>query len=178
MSRWRGSWRVRTTGALTQARARLGPAATKALFERVAQPLSAKGAPGSWWRGLRLVAIDGTVVDLPDTPANEDHFGKPGSGRGEMNGAFPQGRVVALAECGTHATIGAEIGACTTGETTLARGLFKLLDDKMLLVVDRGFSGYDMWEKATATGVQLCRRTKSNAVLPAIEVLADGSYLS
>jgi hypothetical protein len=54
---------------------------------------------GSWWRGLRLVAIDGTVLDLPDTPSNEAHFGKPSSGRGEMTGAFPQARVVALAEC-------------------------------------------------------------------------------
>src|SRR5450756_2073387 len=102
-------------GALTQARARLGADALKALFERVASPTSTQGSPGSWWRGLRLVAIDGTVLDVPDTPSNEAHFGKPGSGRGEKKGAFPQARVVALAECGTHTIIGAEIGACTTG---------------------------------------------------------------
>src|SRR5664280_2961529 len=133
---------------------------------------------GSWWRGLRLVAIDGTVRDLPDTATNEAHFGKPSSGRGEMKGAFPQARVVALAECGKHASIGAEIGPCTTGETTLARGLFKLLDDGLLLLVDRGFSGYDLWQRATATGAQLCWRTKSNAVLAVTKSLEDGSYLS
>jgi len=178
MARWRGSWRVPTTGALTQARARLGAGVLKVLFERVALPTSTEGSVGSWWRGLRLVAIDGTVLDLPDTASNEAHFGKPSSGRGEMKGAFPQARVVALAECGTHAIIGAQIGPCTTGETTLARGLFKLLDDGMLLLVDRGFSGYDLWQRATATGAQLCWRTKSNAVLAVTKSLEDGSYLS
>jgi hypothetical protein len=178
MARWRGSWQVPTTGALTQARARLGSGALKALFERVASPTSAQGAAGSWWRGLRLVAIDGTVFDVPDTAPNEARFGRPGSGRGDMKGAFPQARVVALAECGTYAIIGAQIGACTTGETTLARGLFTLLHEGMLLLVDRGFGGYDLWQSAAATGAQLCWRTKANAVLVVTESLPDGSYLS
>ncbi len=178
MTRWRGLWQVPTTGALTQARARLGSGALKALFERVAVPTSSAGSVGSWWRGLRLVAIDGTVLDVPDTASNQAHFGGPGSGRGEGKGAFPQARVVALAECGTHAIIGAQIGACTTDETTLARGLFTLLGEGMLLFVDRGFCGYELWQAAAATGAQLCWRTKSNAVLPVAQACTDGSYLS
>lgn len=178
MSRWRGSWRVPTSGAITQARARLGSSALKLLFERVAAPVSAEGSAGSWWRGLRLMAIDGTVFDVADTSANEAHFGRPGSGRGETKGAFPQARVVALAECGTHAIVGAQIGPCTTGETTLARGLFGLLNEVMLLLLDRGFPGYELWQAAAATGAQLCWRTKSNAVLPVTTALPDGSYLS
>ncbi|MHB8244660.1 MAG: IS4 family transposase [Acidimicrobiales bacterium] len=178
MARWRGSWRVPTSGAITQARARLGSSVLKTLFERVAAPISTEGSASSWWRGLRLVAIDGTVFDLPDTPANEEHFGRPGSGRGEAKGAFPQARVVALAECGTHAIIGAEIGPCTSGETTLARPLLRLLDEQMLLLVDRGFPGYELWRDAAATSSELCWRTKSNAVLPVTTALSDGSYLS
>ncbi len=92
-----------------------------------------------------------------------------------MRGAFPQARVVALSECGTHAIIGAEIGPCTTGETTLARELFKRLTEGMLLLVDRGFCGYDLWQAATATGAELCWRTKSNAVLAVTQALPDGS---
>ena len=178
MARWRGSWRVPTSGAITQARARLGDGVMKMLFERVALPTSTEGSPGSWWRGMRLVAIDQTVLDLPDTTSNEARFGRPGSSRGEMRGAFPQARVVALTECGTHAIIGAEIGPCTTGETTLARELFKGLTEGMLLLADRGFSGYDLWQAATATGAELCWRTKSNAVLAVTQALPDGSYLS
>jgi hypothetical protein len=178
MARWRGSWRVPTTGALTQARARLGDGALKMLFERVASPTSTEGSAGSWWRGLRLVAIDGTVFDVPDTESNQTHFGRPGSGRGEKKAAFPQARVVALTECGTHAIIGAQIGPCTTGETTLSRGLFPLLRVGMILLVDRGFGGYNLWQRAAATGAQLCWRTKSNAVLAVTKSLPDGSYLS
>jgi Insertion element 4 transposase N-terminal/Transposase DDE domain len=178
MARWRGSWRVPTTGALTQARARLGSGALKALFERVASPTSTPGAVGSWWAGMRLVAIDGTVFDVPDTALNQVRFGRPASGRGDGLGAFPQARVVALAECGTHAIIGAQIGACTIGEATLARGLFTLLGEGMLLLADRGFGGYDLWQGAAATGAQLCWRTKANAVLPVTQSLPDGSYLS
>src|SRR5665811_1857789 len=177
-ARWRGSWRVPTTGALTQARARLGSGALKALFERVASPTSTPGAVGSWWAGMRLVAIDGTVFDVPDTASNQAGFGRPASGRGEGLGAFPQARVVALAECGTHAIIGAQIGACTIGEATLARGLFTLLGEGMLLLADRGFGGYELWQGAAATGAQLCWRTKANAVLPVTHGLPDGSYLS
>ena len=178
MARWRGSWRVPTSGAITQARSRLGPSPLKTLFERVAEPIATTGSAGSWWRGLRLMAIDGTVFDLADTPANEAHFGRPGSGRGESKGAFPQARVVALAECGTHAIVAAEIGPLSSGETTLARGLFRLLTEEMLLLVDRGFPGYELWQSAQVTRAQLCWRTKSNAVLPVTQSLADGSYLS
>ena len=178
MARWRGPWRVPTSGALTQARARLGGKAMKMLFERVVSPAGTEGSVGSWWRALRLVAIEGTVFDLPDTASNVARFGKPGGGRGEMTGAFPQARVVALAECGTHAIIGAEIGPCSTGEATLARGLFKGPHEGMLLLAGRGFSGYDLWHRATATGAQLCWRTRSNAVLPVAKSLEDGSYLA
>ena len=178
MARWRGSWQVPTSGAITQARVRLGSSVLKTLFERVAAPISTEGAAGSWWRGLRLVAIDGTVFDLPDTPANEAHFGRPGSGRGEARGAFPQARVVALTECGTHAIIGAEIGPYRSGETTLARPLLRLLTQGMLLLLDRGFPGYELWRQAAATRSELCWRTKSNAVLEMATALADGSYLS
>jgi hypothetical protein len=176
MLRWRGSWQVPTSGAITQARARLGPDALKLLFERVAAPMGSEGAVGSWWRGRRCMAIDGTVFDLPETMENAAHFGRPGSVRGDS--AFPQARVVALAECGTHAIVAAEIGPCTTEETTLARKLFSSLEEGMLLLVDRGFSGYELWGQAAATRAALCWRTKSNAVLPVVTALPDGSYLS
>jgi len=90
MARWRGFWRVPTTGAITQARARLGSEPLRELFARVAAATSAKGSVGSFWRGLRLVAIDGTVLDLPDTAANEEHFGRPGSDGARCGGPSPR----------------------------------------------------------------------------------------
>ena len=79
------------------------------LFERVAQPLAVRDTPGCWLAGRRLVAIDGTCLDLPNTVANDEFFGRPGVNKGERS-AFPQARVVALAECGRHAMFQEQIG--------------------------------------------------------------------
>ena len=102
-SGWRTVWSVPTKGALAQARARLGSGPLRVLFEQVAAPLATPRTAGAFYRGLRLVSVDGTCVDVADSPANDERFGRPQSGRGQGVGGFPQLRLVALAECGTHA---------------------------------------------------------------------------
>jgi hypothetical protein len=99
----------------------------KALFEQVAKPLAEPATRGSWYRTWRVLAVDGTTFDVPDTPENAGRFGRPGSARSAMSGgraAFPQVRVVAVAECGTHAIVAATLGPITTAEATLAREFF------------------------------------------------------
>lgn len=177
-SGWARSWNVPTKAALFKARARLGPEPMRALFDSVAVPLATKKTKGAWYRRWRLMSIDGTVIDVADTPANEAAFGRPSSGRGEGQGAFPQVRLVGLAECGTHALIDVSAGACTTGETTLSRDLLGSLGPNMLVLADRNFFSFGLWNEARATGADLLWRTKSNHVLPVDEALADGSYLS
>jgi hypothetical protein len=177
-SGWAQSWSVPTKAALFKARARLGPEPLKALYEAVAAPLATAQTKGSWYRGLRLMSVDGTCIDVADTAANEERFGRPGTGRGEGAGAFPQVRLVGLAECGTHALTGVAMGACTAGETTLARDLLGSLGQGMLVLADRGFYSFELWNEARATGAQLLWRTKAGHVLPADERLADGSYLA
>lgn len=176
--RWRGRWEVPSTGAISRARARLGPEPLRALFARVCRPVAAADTVGAWYRGRRLVAVDGTTLDVADTPANDAFFGRPGSGRGAKKGAFPQVRLVVLAECGTHAVFAAATGACTVAETVLADTLLPHLKPGMLLLADRGFPGYDRWKAAAATGADLLWRVASNVVLVVREQYADGSYLS
>jgi len=65
-----------------------------------------------WLAGRRLVAIDGTCLDLADTAENAAFFGRPGVNKGE-EAAFPQARILALAECGTHAIFAAQVGTPT-----------------------------------------------------------------
>lgn len=97
-------------------------------------------------------------------------------------GAFPKVRVVGLAECGTHAIVGATMGPYAKGETTLARELLDTLDAGMLLLADRQFVGAALWRKAQATGAALLWRvttgTKTAPALPVDRVLGDGSWLS
>jgi hypothetical protein len=85
---------------------------------------------------------------------------------------------LAVAECGTHAIIQATMGPFTSGEVTLAPQVFGALTPGVLLLADRGFAGFELWRQATATGAALVWRTKSNAVLPVVQPLADGSSLS
>ena len=177
-SGWRQRWTVPSQPAISQARARLGPEPLAELFARACVPLAAPGAPGAFWRGRRLVSMDGSTLDLADTPANAEAFGRPGSGRGSGEGAFPQLRVVALAECGTHAMFAAAMGPCSTGEATLARELTVSLAPGMLVLADRGFTGHPLFSAFAATGADLCWRAKANAVLPVLERHADGSFLS
>ena len=167
--------------ALSKPRARLGPAPLRLLFEQVAGPLAAPGAQGAFWRGLRVTSVDGTTLDVQDTDANWERFGGPTTKteQGErLRGAFPQLRLLVLAECGTRALIAASVGPYTTGEKTLTAGLLPRLDESMLLLADRNFPGYELWRDAAATGAALLWRMGASFPLPVDEVLADGSYLS
>lgn len=177
-SGWQRPWRVPTKGALAQARVRLGSEPLRALFEAVALPLAESATAGAFYRAWRLVSIDGTCLDLADTPANEAEFGRPGSGRGAKLAAFPQVRLVGLGECGTHALLKVKTGPYRTGEQTLAADLVGGLEPGMLCLADRLFSGFELWKQASATGAELVWRTKAKHRLPVLERLPDGSYRS
>jgi hypothetical protein len=119
------------------------------------------GAEGAWWRGLRLVSLDGTTLDVQDEQANWARFGGPSTRTPEgkrLRGAFPQVRLVALAECGTRALVAAVHGAFSTGEKTLARELIGTLGGGMLCLADRDFACWQLWHDAAATGAQLLWR--------------------
>jgi transposase IS4-like protein/DDE family transposase len=177
-SGWRRPWTVPSQVAITKARARLGSEPLRALYERAARPLATPGGAGAFCGELRLMAIDGTTLDLPDTAANEAEFGRPRSGRGEGRGAFPQLRAVGLAECGTHAITDCALGPIKDGEGALAAKLWGSLEPGMLLLADRGFYGFKAWRAARETGAELLWRARSNLVLPVEEALGDGSYRS
>jgi hypothetical protein len=176
-SSWSESFSPPSKSAIFQARARLGAAPLAQLFDRVAVPLATPSTEGAFLSGRRLVAIDGTCLDVADSEMNTSFFERPGVNKGEQ-AAFPQGRVVAIAECGTHAIFGAAISPCTTSEIELAKQLTAKLTPGMLLLADRGFYGFPLWEKASATGADLAWRVKSNLLPRHIETLGDGSWLA
>jgi len=95
---WVDDWQVPTKSAITQARQRLGVEPVKALFERVCVPLASRGTKGAWLGRRRLMAIDATSLDVADTDANAERFGRMGSG--PKVSAYPKLHVAALAECG------------------------------------------------------------------------------
>lgn len=177
-SGWERPWQVPTKAALSQARARLGAEPMEALFREVAVPLAGEDSAEAFYRGRRLMSVDGTCLDVADTPANDAAFGRPGSGRGTGVSAFPQARLVALSETGSHALVDAVIGTLSQGEQTLALQLLRSLGPEMLCLADRGFYSFTLWNQAMATGADLLWRTKANHRLPTEKRLPDGSYLS
>lgn len=172
----RGPVRLPSKSAISQARERLGSEPLRVLFERVARPLAEPGAAGCWLAGRRMVALDGMTLDVADSEVNAAHFGRPGVNKGERS-AFPQARVVAIAECGTRAMFDAVVGAYTTGENTLAADLVGRLEPGMVLLADRGFCGYPLWDKAQATGADLLWRAKSDMKPRHVETLDDGTWI-
>jgi hypothetical protein len=176
-SGWRDEWIPPTKSAIFQARARLGEEPVRALFQRVARPLATPEVSAAFLAGRRLVAIDGTCLDLADTEENASFFGRPGVNKGER-AAFPMARVVALAECGTHAVFDAVIGTYNTSETKLSTELVGRLQPGMLLLADRGFYGFHLWQQACSTGADLCWRVKSDLKPNHVETLSDGSWLA
>ena len=162
--------------AITKARIRLGATPLQELFARVARPLAEAGTPGAWYRGHRLVSLDGTTIDLPDSPSLEERFGRPGASRGASS--FPQLRLLTLTETGTHAIFAATFGHYDVSEVRLAPELLQQLLPGMLCLADRAFVGFALWRTATASGADLLWRVRKNQILPCSERLPDGSYLS
>jgi hypothetical protein len=175
MRAWQRDWQVPTTGAISQARERLGEAPVKLLFEKVAAPLAAPGAPGAWLGHRRLMAIDGVKLDVPDTAANLAWLGRPG---GLTRRPFPQVQVLGLGECGTHAVVAAQIGTLGVGERELAAGLLGAMGPDMLVIADRGFFSFELWRDCLLTGADLLFRVPAGLKLPVLRALPDGSYLS
>lgn len=165
-----------TKSAITRARCRLGVVPLATLFQRLAHPFAGPGTPGAWYRGRRLVSLDGTTIDLPDTPELAAHFGRPGASRGVSG--FPQLRLLGLTETGTHALFAVAIDRYDRSEAGLAPQLLAHLQPDMLCLADRAFLGFARWREAAATGAALLWRLRANQVLPCQKRLPDGSYLS
>ncbi|GLZ43806.1 hypothetical protein Acsp05_74300 [Actinokineospora sp. NBRC 105648] len=122
------------------------------------------------------MAVDGFMLDVPDSEENSVEFGRRNSGT--RDGAFPQVRVLVLAECGSHAVVGASMGPCKTDERALARGFLSRLEEGMLVTADRNFYSFDLWAEFRDSGADLLWRVNSNLQLPVVEWLPDGSFLS
>lgn len=161
---------------LCEARKRLGCRPLLALLNRVVCLLGRPETPGAFYRAMRLMAVDGFVLDVADTPANERTFGRPKSGRGE--GAFAQVRVLALCETGSHVIWRFLIKPISHSENSMLAYLIRWLQSNMLLLWDRAFLSYEAVCKTLARNAHLLVRLKSNRVFKPITRLSDGSFLS
>lgn len=160
--------------SLCEGRKRLGSEPLKELHRELVRPLATPETPGAFYKGMRLMGIDGTIMDAPDSEANQQ-FGRSKGGRGDA--AFPQVRKVSLVELGTHVETGFAYGGWGDSEQKLVRQLWDQIPDDALLIEDRGFFSYESW-KALHLRHNLLVRITSSMVLEPVEHLSDGSYLA
>ena len=177
--RWLKPWKkgdVPGRSTLCEARQRVGVKALVLLAKAVVKLLAEARTPGAFYGDLRLMAVDGFTVDLPDTPANDRAFGRPRNARSP--GAFPQAQVLGLVEVGTHVFWRWLVKGCHIDETLMVPPVLKYLTREMLLLWDRGFASFELVRQVVGQGAHLLARWKSNRILTPIRRLTDGSYLA
>lgn len=170
-------WKTPSKSSISEARGRIGCFVLSRLFELVVRPLATTQTPGAFLQGLRLMAVDGTVFDLPDTEANARVFGYPGTRPG-TKAAFPKARLVFLVEVATHLMCDALLCPYRMGERVRAKKLLRSVGEGMLLMWDRGLHSYQMVDSTLQRQCHLLGRVPANVKFEVVKVLDDGSYLS
>ena len=170
-----GDMCMATAGALCQARYRLGARPVVALFRQLCRPLATPATPGAFLFGRRLLALDGSHLDLPDTPANEQAFGRRPTPRGRS--AWPQALIVLLVECGTRAVCDAGVWPGLADERRAGRRLLRSTGPGTLVLWDRGFQNVAMVEAVQARGADFLGRLPATVRPLPLHTLADGTVL-
>ena len=165
-----------SVSGLCRARRRLGVAPLAALFAAVCGPVGYRDTPGVFWRGLRMVAIDGTGLHVSDSGALRAVHAKRRT-RGVEFG-YPLLRLVTLVECGTRALIGAVFGPECVGEGGYARRLVDAMSAGMLVLADSLFDDWQLLADIAGSGAQYLVRSSARRVPLILDRLPDGSYLS
>jgi hypothetical protein len=152
--------RVVTKGALTQARAKLHPWAFIRLNE-VAVNTFYEGAEYLEWKGLRVLAVDGSTLKLPRSKSIIEEFGQNKTGRHKE-------AEVCLARCSllydvlNHVTIDAQIGPYKESEKSLFLKHFGQIKKGDLILGDRNYPSTEMMLRLANKGVHYCFRVKEN----------------
>jgi hypothetical protein len=168
--------RMPSSSALTQARARLGIPIMASVYRQVVRCLCDHQTPDAFYADRKLVAVDGFVLNLPDSEANRRAFGRPKNGT--SYGAFPQARIIALCEVGSRVFFSFLVKPIRCGESTMARHVYRSLPEKSLLLFDIGFCTYELMSQVFKRKSDFLGRSKTNRCFKKMEVLSDGSYLS
>lgn len=157
-----GEYNIRevTSGAISQARAKLNPWAFQRLNE-VGVESFYKEAPYLKWNGFRLLAVDGSSLSLPNTKSVIEEFGTvfcPSSNVSQRSMA----RCSIVYDVLNCLTIDAQLGKCTTSEKALLEKSLDKLKQGDLLLGDRGY-GYNIilhWLKERK--IEFCIRLKAS----------------
>ena len=164
-----------TEAALCYRRQTLGIGVLRRLFRQFCHPLATPQTPGAFALGLRLMAIDSTLEEVPDTVTNAAFFGRLNDKA--TASPYPQARCLYLAEVGTHALVDALFAPCRISEHRLFKGLLRSVQAGMLVLLDRGLFSCANVAAVRSTGAHVLARLEAGRLTKPSQVLSDGSYL-
>jgi len=164
-----------TAGALVYRRKQSGVTVLRQLFRHRCQPMATQETKGAFRFGLRLMAIDSTLDEVADTPANALHFGRLTTGKSAS--PFPQIRCLYLAEAGTHAIVDATLAPCRGSPQRLAPSVLRSVEPGMLVLCDRNFPSIEFLAAIRKLQAHVLARVAVNHYTQAEQVRSSGSYL-
>ncbi|WP_242889696.1 IS4 family transposase [Actinomadura litoris] len=171
-------WRMPDKAAIFRARRKLGTEPFQELLVHAGSAVADERTPGAFWRGLRVMVLDGTTLQAADSPANQAGLGRPRPQRDKGSTGCPPARLVGLIEAGTHVVCDAAVGPHRIQERVLAERLAGSLGPRTLVLAGRGLSGARLWRRWEATGADLLWRVPESWELPVQQPLSDSSWIS
>ncbi|WP_327418343.1 IS4 family transposase [Streptomyces sp. NBC_01233] len=173
-----GEWRVPDKAAVFRARRKLGVEPMHELLVHTGTAVADARTPGAFWRGLRLMGVDGTTLPAAYSQANEAGLGRLQTRPDKGPTGSPLARVMVLVEVGSRAICDAAVDSHRVEERVLVERLARSFRPGMLVLADRGLPGAQLWQLLAATGADLLLRIPGIVKLPVAEVLSDGSWIS
>jgi len=162
--------------AISYRRQQLSVKAMRELVREVCQPLAQENTRGAFFHGLRMVAIDGHVIQVPDTPKNAHAFGYHDTGRGRS--VYPTVQSVFLCEVGTHALIDGIFLSSRRSEHVGAHKMLDSIEAGMLVMWDAGLHDYFMVREVLRKGAHVLARVPCDIHFEILERLPDKSFLA
>lgn len=160
-----------TKSAFSQARQKLNHTAFIELNQAQVQHVYAHWAHQRW-QGRRLLAIDSSLVDVPNTPANRVEFGSWGSRHGTQTA---KARISQLFDVLNEITLDGLIAPKALGERVLAKQHLAHLQPGDVLLLDRGYPAYWLFLAILAQGADFCARLEMETWHIAQAFVASGA---
>lgn len=148
--------RTYSKSAFTQYRQKLNPAALMFLMRKHLEYFNTHAQHKKLWHGYRVVAIDGSSLNMPNEPSLTDHFGKSKNQSGSYS---TTGRISVAYDVMNKLMLDAQISHMKTGEHALAVAHLPYLSpEKDVLVFDRGYPGLNFARMLHEQGFKFCFR--------------------
>lgn len=164
--------------AISKARRRVGEDPIAYLFAATAAEWATRSADAHRWRGLALYGMDGTTMRVADSPENRASFGSAHAGGERGVSGYPLVRVVAMMALRSHVLSAFRFADYHTGETTLARDIWREVPEQSLVIIDRNFLiKKDLIDLETSGERHWLSRTKSNTKWAVVEKLGRDDHL-